>query len=420
MPKLLFEISDKKHEIETDGIDIVHVRKTALEYSCILKIITSEKNVESFLQENSKIRVMIGEQTSKMIIAEGYLKGTEMKVSGEESLLTINIEDESFNVLRTTTFTGTLNGEFAREINKVTSLSGINVVKTYAESIIVNRFVNGYLFDILRDITREKSIPWNISDDKIYIGTLLSRKSHQFSYSDMRLSVGYFRDKSGVIVRKHDVTIGYKPEIKCGEILHVGKFVYIVGMVKHSYRTLKGITKKDTSLTLFGNVEDLYSFIEYSDVEDFLDDRLELKNYPFKYNEVQGVPGYYDRTRKAWLGDLECKSFTGSQLGVGQTYLSFGSMFTGANTGVFIPYDAMIVGIGYWIAGTDNAVFTVVRSGNRISIIACTTLSRRYEEMNDVFDKEGLMAVRYDPLVGAAGLAYAIVNVYYRRVIKYD
>lgn len=80
---------------------------------------------------------------------------------------------------------------------------------------------------------------------------------------------------------------------------------------------------------------------------------------------------WYDATRAKWLGELEADGggYNGAMGGAG--YLTrFGGVAFSATIGIYVPYDATVVGLSYSMAAALTGNFEVRRNGSAIASVS--------------------------------------------------
>jgi hypothetical protein len=125
-------------------------------------------------------------------------------------------------------------------------------------------------------------------------------------------------------VRKQDITMNYRPEIRSGDTLNIGKHVYTVGMVDHSYETSGRQPIASTFIIGIENNNDVLKFVDSVDPQHETKDLIDLKTPDVRYDIESESIIYRDRQRDVLLGDLQEASFMTSW-GVPDDYLYYES-----------------------------------------------------------------------------------------------
>lgn len=420
MPRLYFQTEDDEHAVSSRGVEVTYTGVMSLDYKWEIDVLTTQERVQSLLSRGAKVRVSIGETSGKIIVADGILVSTSIKTMGDEKLVKIVLESSTFNALKNQSYNGILIGEFTREINRVLALDSFSMHRSYIGNISLNRYVNGFIRDIIRDISSDNSLAWNVSDDEIYSGVLLSRRYYEIEKGSMRISDGYFRNKSGDIVRKHDVTFNYRPEIMPGDRINVSKYVYIVGAVTHKYANLQSTTKKFTTLTLFQDIGDIVDFVEFMDDETRINDISKLNNTKVRYCTHCCGLVYFNVMHNMWLGNKQKVIFSIVNAGPLQEYLFLGNVQTTDVLGLYVPCDILITDVSCCIDAFDIGNVELLRNGSVIYTHPITGHLCYHDRTSIVFNKDGIMSARFQPGAGPAGTSDIIYTVHYRMVSNYE
>jgi hypothetical protein len=309
------------YELESRRNDFNHTSIVSLDYRDLIMIRTRDERILNVFALSENIRIQAGERGSRKYITTGVVTRLTVRYDDTEFILNVEIEDESINTMKRSFFSGVLNGELTSELNRISS---VVVVKGYTSPINLFRYVEGFQYDILNDISKEFDLAFNFSNGKVYIGDLLSRKSFNIPLSAVKLTSSSFRSRLNENIRKHDITMNYKPELRAGDTLNLGKHEYIIAMVEHKYETSGNLPSASTFVSGFQNNDDLLKFIDTLDPQHEIKDLIDLKTPDVRYDIENESIIYQDRSRDELLGDLQEASFM-TPWGVPDDYLYYES-----------------------------------------------------------------------------------------------
>lgn len=403
---------------DIDGIDLEYRGILSIEYGYKILVSGITSRVLSLMSKGSHIRINLHRNSGESFLVEGSIVGLYTYTNQNKTYTRLTIQDIGYKKLIESMYTGFLTGELSGVIKTVVGTS--NVRKRYSGIKKVHRHVSGRHVDIISDLVRDNETLWNVRGDVIWIGDILSDRLFDISSSKAKGFFGKVRDADGNIIKLTDVQLDFKSEIRPGDILEIEKNSFIVVVVVHQFAITQDKSLHTTYIKMVSNTDDAFNLVRYYDserrIEEISDFRKPLIIYDSEYNELS----YYDHDRIGYLADLQEKSFVLHTV-LGATYLDYtGGIATSATAGVYIPYDVIIVGVGIYCDGTDDAVVRVRRNGVDVSLVSIADRIPKYEVKNDVFGKDGLMSVYVSVGGGFVGFNYAIVNVYYRRVVKYE
>lgn len=414
---MTFDVDGDVLTCSISGITMEYKGIVSLVYEHEIVLGGIASNVLGLMTNGSYVRMYIGSGSNKSFIAEGTLMKLYTYLDGSAEYTKIILQDLGYKTLSESSYTGLLSGDTASVIKNLVDL---NVRKTYTDSDIIYRHASGRHLDILKDLVKDKGRVWNVKGNTLWIGNTLSSKVFNLGAIGNRVYSGRVRDDDGNTIKVADVQIKFTPEARPGDIIKIGSKNYIIVAVNHKYRNTQKVMLKASYLKAVTTMDNVYNLVQYYDDERRIEEISNFEDpssiYDPEYNELS----YYDHERKSYLADLQEKSFVLHTV-AGATYLDYiGGIATSASVGVYIPYDIRIIGIGVFCSYTDDAVVRVRRNGINVSAISILDRIPKYELKDDSFAGDGLMAVYVDIGGGFQGVDYMIVNVYYRRVVKYE
>ena len=406
----------KTYKTSVMGFSFIIDSTVSIKYDFIVSLTDADKSVFSLLEENDQVKILAGSS----LICEGDITNIDVRTMNDVIVVKASFQDHAFKRLQTTKVEDVvLNGDPIREIVNLISSKGFKTSMDITRQENVKYVANGYLYNILRRAARERGIIWNVSRGTVFVGNVLSSKSHYLKSQDAVSFFTSFLNTDGVMYKKHDISINFNSEIRCGDKVIMGNKTYIVGRVSHRfvYEGRKEVLVKSTNIFCFEKIENVYWYAEAMDtpsneMDDLLDDRMVKEKYDVDGSRV----AYKDLERKLWVGDNEKVVFAMALVGPGQMYLNLGGVACSAFIGAYLPYECVITDVRMTISAVDISYIEIMRNGVVVERFYCNALLK-HEKLN-LETGPGIFSARYTPGVGAAGIASVVFEMNYRKVLK--
>lgn len=410
----------KPFSTSCDSISISSSYIIGNRYGSSISIVNADSAIISAMNTDGVVKVFAKATSSNILIATGIVSYVDTTRTKSNRSTTINLDDETFSQLDNDIFSGELRGEMSAVLGRIT---GMNVLNFYG-SIDVREMVNdSYLIDVIRKLSNDNELAWNISNGEIFIGTTLSRRQHVLPVS-VQTDRGFFK-VDGVLHKKTDVSLSYNPEIRCGDRVVISKAIYTVVGAAHVFSVDKRSFVSATYLSVVDDIALAFQYAKNKDGKSITNDVINVESVKQKYDSITNVVYYYDNVREAYLGDLESLSFSDSAglaaHGGGAavyTYMFHDSRQTTISISPFIPYPITITNFSFNIATIDGGYFEILRNGILLWSIRANTGG-----VSNGFDiaipaDSGVFTVRYAARdASATGIARAFVSFRYRRVM---
>ncbi len=421
LPRYRIELREDFQEFESDSLRVESRGKVSLSYRTDVIATSSDRRLISILGtgETVKLYIMSGSE-KRSVISSGIARDISVNPTSEGVTIRFSIENKTFDFLKNKDHDSNFNGDVASQIRNVVKLDGVGVKKTYEGSVVVKENRRGRLFDTLMITSYKTGLVWNLFNDKIYIGDVLSESpTLVLPNGTFSKSFSYYRTRTGEMLKKVDVNTKFRPGISAGDTVEIDNHVFIVGSVNHFYFEIGGnaqfITKM-TSMMLFPTIDDVLKFVltEYDpeNVNDLVFNLVPQIEYDFEENEIV----FFDKSRISKLADLQIRSFSGSLLGPLEEYMNFQGLLTSSTFGVYVPGDVVITGVSFTVDSSDDASFAVTRNGDVISTVYIGNSVSGFESKSETFLGNGIMGAKYVPGPSASGVSGAVMEVYYRRL----
>jgi hypothetical protein len=389
-------------------------------YGFELSITDPDPTLLALLAENEHIKIYVGQENSDFLLGEGDITNLNARSLNDIKSVTASFQSHYFKHLQTTKVEDVvLNGDPIREITKLIDSKGLKTSIDVFRTENIKYVANGYLYNILRRAARDRGVIWNVSNETLFVGNKLSEKKHYFKQQEVISFSTSFLNTNGVMFRKHDVSMKFNSAVNPGDVVVIDSRSYIVGGVDHffMYRHKNNVMVKTTRIFCFEKVENLYWYAEFMDapfheVDHILDDRMVKEMYDVDGSRV----AYKDLERNLWVGDNEKIFFADSIVGPGQSYLFIGGTQCSATVGYYIPYEYVITDMRAMMGNVDIAYLEIMRNGVVEYRMLCNA-TLKYDKMSLRF-MPGILAVRYTPGVGAAGITTIICELNYRKVLN--
>lgn len=396
-----------------------HVDSTiSLKYDFTISMTNLDNFLISLFESGNRVKIYVGRENNEFLIGEGDIVNIEVSTINDVKVLKATFQNHAFKMLSTTYVEDKiLSGEPIQALSALINVSGIKSFINLHRSENVKIVANGYLYNVLRRLSRERGILWNVSGDSVYIGNTLSTRKHYFNKANIVSFFTSFINTNGLLFKKHDISMQFNSSISPGDALYIDKNSYIVGRVVHrfTYESRRDVIVKTTKVYAFEKIENAFWYAEvmdspFHDVDHMLDDRMIKQAYDVEGSRVS----FKDIERNAWLGDNEKITFARGAVGAAQMYLNIGSLTCAAAIGAYIPYNSIITDVRITISTIDVAYLEIMRNGVLVERFYCNALLK-YEKTN-LKVGPGIFSVRYTPGVGAAGIASVVCEINYRKV----
>ena len=415
MLNVKFDTGVSSVSVDVSEIKIVIESMLSLYYKFSVSVSGIDSELIPTIENADVVKIYVSNQ----LVAEGKYISSEIHSIDDKITVNALFENTTMNFIKRSFIDNQIvNGDIVDELSRSISLFGIKTVVSMDNVEPRREVLNGCVYNLLRNATREKNICWNISNNKVYIGDILSERVHTLDKSTAIVFYNSFVNKNQELVKFHNASVRYDAKLLPGDSITIDNNKYIIGKAKHYfvYRSQGNVLFKTTNLSLFNNNQDLFDNVEIADTLGEPEDYVDSSVLKFLYDPVDNRPAFNDINRKKWVCENEKVASAKSQAGPAQVYFNIQGCAMSATFGYNIPYDSVITDYRLMLASTDVAFIEIMRNGEVIYSIPCNATSK-YEKLDLLF-APGVLSFRYTPGAGAAGIAKVFIEVNYREFIR--
>jgi hypothetical protein len=409
MAKLTLISGDKKYDVESTMLKFSVKSILSLQYSIEIILTTDDRFILNNLSIDKLVKIYVSDVGRNNFIGQGKLIDASVKMVDSDQKIRMIYEDEVFNILNTNTYSGEMSGELTSQLSIILSDYGIGVEKRYNGQYFFSRGINGQLYDIIRILTKESGIIWNIEKGKVILGDGDS-KVIDISEFESKGSASHFQSVDGRVISKMDLSMSFSTEYRVGQRVRYGSKIYYIGEVSHNYVKSTYKTTLDSFVVLFQTIDDVFDYVRIKDEKNDVDDVIEASLPRIRYDSDSNSLIYYNEEFNIWLGNIESINGQSSSLSnVTTTILNLGN-------GFYIPYDIFIESISFNSQSIDVANIEITRNGNRIFGTSMDRTTKKIEVFQEA--SSGNFNIQHVPLTGSTPTGYVLCEMRYRRIIQ--
>jgi hypothetical protein len=383
MVNITITIDGEKINTLADSLAFQYEGNTSIAYLSKVLFKNLNNNVILKLSKGGLAKISLGwDNTKVQNICQGRLIFTLTKNVNNDTTTEIHLEDEIFYIIKNTKVQEYLKGDLVSKLSIMLSRHGIPLIRSGSVIVPIDRYVDGYIKDILDILLKENGIAWNVNRGKIFVGMLLSNNYVTAKLEETRL-FNNFIDYKDRIIRYIKGNFKFDANLCAGDNITISGNNYFCVQVNHQYFSQDESMKQSTTITALTKSVDIIDFITNLDPDDKVRDIAKFLDNGIKFYTEHGIVSYDYKTRK-YVGELRETVFSGVTIANGG-YLNNNGIITSSTFGFHVPEKIVLVGISYFrgsIAPTGNVSIEIQRDGTQLYKLDMESSIKGYKRLD--------------------------------------